>query len=117
VRSWLGDSQWIVQEAPNGREGLARLCESRPDIILLDLMMPEMNGFTVVAALQQEPRWRDIPVVVITAHELSEEERKRLNSGVQSVLVKETFPPAELVKRIRRLVARPNSGIAMEARA
>jgi CheY-like chemotaxis protein len=116
MRSWLVDRQWIVQEAANGREALARLRESRPDIILLDLMMPEMDGFAVVAALQQEPRWGDIPVVVITAHELSEADHKRLNSGVQSVLVKETFRPAELVERIRRLVARPGAGIAMEAR-
>jgi CheY-like chemotaxis protein len=107
VRSWLGDRQWIVQEAANGREALARLREEKPDIILLDLMMPELDGFAVVAALHQEPRWRDIPVVVITAHELDAEDRERLNSGVQSVLVKETFRPAELVKRIRRLVRKP----------
>jgi len=115
VRSWLGDRQWIVQEAANGREALARLRDSRPDIILLDLMMPEMDGFAVVAALQQESRWCDIPVVVITAHELSEADHKRLNSGVQSVLVKGTFRPAELVERIRRLVSRRGAGIAMEA--
>ena len=79
-------------------------------------MMPEMDGFAVVAALQQEPRWREIPVVVITAHELSEADHSRLNSGVQSVLVKETFRPAELVERIRRLVTRPAAGITMDAR-
>ena len=67
----------------------------KPDVILLDLMMPEMDGFAVVAALQKEPRWRDIPVVVITALDLDADDRERLNSGVQSVLVKETFRPAE----------------------
>jgi signal transduction histidine kinase/CheY-like chemotaxis protein len=116
VRLWLGERQWIVKEAANGREALARLRDSRPDIILLDLMMPEMDGFAVVAALQQEPRWRDLPVVVITAHELSEADHKRLNFGVQSVLVKETFRPAELVESIRRLTAKPAAGIATEAR-
>jgi adenylate cyclase len=70
--------------------------------------MPEMDGFQVVAALQKEPGWRDIPVIVITARDLDAKDHERLNSGVQSVLVKEMFRPAELVERIRRLVpARP----------
>jgi adenylate cyclase len=104
VRAWLQDQEWIVQEAADGREALALLKDGKPDVILLDLMMPEMDGFAVVAALQKETRWRDIPVIVITAHDLDPKDRERLNSGVQSVLVKETFRPADLVERIRRLV-------------
>ena len=73
-------------------------------MILLDLMMPEMDGFAVVAALQKEAAWRDIPVVVITARDLDAKDRERLNSGVQTVLVKETFRAADLVERIRRVV-------------
>ena len=86
--------------------GARRLQKDKPDVILLDLMMPEMDGFQVVAALQKEPGWRDIPVIVITSLDLGAKDRERLNSGVQSVLVKETFQPAELVERIRRLVRR-----------
>jgi GAF domain-containing protein/CheY-like chemotaxis protein len=104
VREWLEGQPWIVQEAANGREALARLQADKPDVILLDLMMPEMDGFQVVAALQKEADWRDIPVIVITSLDLDAKDRERLNSGVQSVLVKETFRPAELVERIRRLV-------------
>jgi CheY-like chemotaxis protein/signal transduction histidine kinase len=104
ARGWLDDGQWIVREAGNGREALARLREERPDLILLDLMMPEMDGFQVVAALQQEPAWREIPVIVITARDLDAEDRKRLNAGVRSVLVKDTFRPADLVARIRALL-------------
>src|SRR5207302_36404 len=81
----------------NGRDALALLQDAKPDVILLDLMMPEMDGFAVVAALQKEPRWRDIPVVVVTARDLDAADRERLNSGVQSVLVKETFRPVEFV--------------------
>ena len=51
-------------EAENGREALKRIQESKPDVILLDLMMPEMDGFAVVAALQKDAGWRDIPVIV-----------------------------------------------------
>jgi CheY-like chemotaxis protein len=105
-----------VQEAANGREALALLKDPKPDVILLDLMMPEMDGFAVVAALQKEPRWRDIAVIVITARDLDAKDRERLNSGVQSVLVKETFRPAELVERIRQLVqSRPQVASEMEA--
>jgi CheY-like chemotaxis protein len=105
-----------VQESGNGREALSRLQADKPDVILLDLMMPEMDGFAVVAALQKEPRWRDIPVIVITARDLDAKDRERLNSGVQSVLVKETFRPTELVERIRQLVqSRPQVSSEMEA--
>jgi CheY-like chemotaxis protein len=104
VRGWLEGQQWIVQEAADGREALTCLQDDKPDLILLDLMMPEMDGFAVVAALQKEPGWRDIPVVVITSLDLDAAARERLNSGVQSVLVKDTFRPTELVERIRRLV-------------
>ena len=98
------------------REALARLQADKPDVILLDLMMPEMDGFAVVAALQKEAGWRDIPVIVITSLDLDAKDRERLNSGVQSVLVKETFRPAELVERIRRLVqTKPAADKGMEA--
>ena len=116
VGAWLEDQHWVVQEAANGREALARLQEEAPDVILLDLMMPEMDGFAVVAALQKEACWRNIPVIVITARDLNAKDLERLNSGVQSVLVKEMFRPAELVERIRRLVhTNPEADNKMEA--
>jgi signal transduction histidine kinase/CheY-like chemotaxis protein len=116
MRGWLAGPQWTVREAENGREALDRLRDGTPDVILLDLMMPEMDGFAVVAALQKEAPWRDIPVVVITARDLDAKDRERLNSGVRSVLVKETFRPADLVERIRRLVqSKPPIITGMEA--
>jgi signal transduction histidine kinase/CheY-like chemotaxis protein/HAMP domain-containing protein len=116
MRGWLEDPQWTVREAENGREALNRIQESKPDVILLDLMMPEMDGFAVVAALQKDAGWRDIPVIVITARDLDAKDRARLNSGVQSVLVKERFRPADLVERIRRLVhGKPAVSNEMEA--
>jgi CheY-like chemotaxis protein len=67
-------------------------------------MMPEMDGFQLVATLQNRAPWRDIPVIVITSMDLTAADRERLNSGIESVLVKDTFQSAELVERIRRLV-------------
>ena len=116
MRGWLEGPQWTVREAENGREALKRRQESKPDVILLDLMMPEMDGFAVVAALQKETGWQDIPVIVITARDLDAKDRERLNAGVQYVLVKERFRPADLVERIRRLVQRrPAVSNEMEA--
>ena len=100
---WLERPHWIVREAANGQEALDLLREEKPDVILLDLMMPEMDGFEVVAALQGDKDWRDIPVIVITSLDLDAKDRERLNSGVQSVLVKEKFRPEDLVERIRQL--------------
>jgi signal transduction histidine kinase/CheY-like chemotaxis protein len=116
MRGWLEGSQWTVREAENGREALKRIQENKPDVILLDLMMPEMDGFAVVAALQKEAGWQDIPIIVITARDLDAKDRERLNSGVQSVLVKERFRPADLVERIRRLTqTKPAVSNGMEA--
>jgi signal transduction histidine kinase/CheY-like chemotaxis protein len=104
VRLWLEAEQWSVEEADGGRAALARIAAARPDVILLDLMMPEMDGFALVAALQADAQHRDIPVIVITALDLSADDRVRLNSGIESVLVKDDFKPEELVRRIRRLL-------------
>jgi adenylate cyclase len=113
---WLEGPQWTVREAENGREALKRIQENKPDVILLDLMMPEMDGFGVVAALQKEAGWQDIPVIVITARDLDAKDREQLNAGVQFVLVKERFRPADLVERIRRLVqTKPAVSNGMEA--
>src|SRR5262249_6897106 len=73
--SWLAGPQWSVREAANGREALDRLRQDKPDVILLDLMMPEMDGFAVVAALQKEGAWRDIPICVITRSGLDGSDR------------------------------------------
>jgi len=116
MRGWLEGPQWTVREAENGRVALKCMQESKPDVILLDLMMPEMDGFAVVAALQKEAGWRDIPVIVITSLDLDAKDRERLNAGVQFVLVKERFRPADLVERIRQLVQRkPAVSNEMEA--
>ena len=106
VRMWLEPLQWLVSEAENGRVAIDQLKEIEPDVILLDLMMPEMDGFQFVAALQEHPAWSRIPVIVITARDLSAEDRRRLNSGVELILLKESFNPSDLVDRVRQLVAK-----------
>ena len=105
ICSWLEPEHWLASQAENGRVALDRLAEEPPDIILLDLMMPEMDGFQFITALQARPAWRNIPVIVITALDLTAADRARLNSGVEAILSKDSFDPAQLVEIVRRLVA------------
>jgi CheY-like chemotaxis protein len=69
-------------------------------------MMPEMDGFQLVAELQKHPAWRRIPVIVITAHDLTAAERAQLNSGIETILTKESFSPAQLIERVRQAVGK-----------
>ena len=77
-----------VMEAENGRAALARLRERPPSVVLLDLMMPEMDGFEFVAEFRRHEAWRTIPVVVVTAKDLTADDRARLNGYVQKILQK-----------------------------
>ena len=110
TRQWLGRTllgeSWQVSEAENGRVGLQRVAEGRPDLILLDLMMPEMDGFEFLAKLRNERASRDIPVIVLTAADLSESDRRRLNGGVERVLQKMASSRDQLLHQLRELVAR-----------
>jgi CheY-like chemotaxis protein len=97
---------WRVAEAENGLVGLERLAQSRPDLIVLDLMMPEMDGFEFLSELRNNALLRDVPVVVITAADLTDEDRARLNGGVERILQRSAFEPDDLLAEVRALVAR-----------
>ena len=81
VRRTLEARDWSVAEAENGIVGLQRMNEAAPDLVLLDLMMPEMDGFEFLSHMRQDERWRNIPVVVVTAKTLTPEDRNRLKDG------------------------------------
>jgi CheY-like chemotaxis protein len=88
VRAALQQDGWNVTEAENGRRALDELAKDLPSAIVLDLMMPEMDGFTFLDEVRRKPEWRAIPVVVITAKDLTAEERSRLNGGVERIIAK-----------------------------
>lgn len=95
---------WQGIEAENGRIGLERLSTQIPGVILLDLMMPEMDGFTFMTELRRRPECRDIPVIVVTAKELSSEERQRLRGQVHQIVEKGGSTTRELLDEIARLL-------------
>ncbi|MCC5833016.1 MAG: response regulator [Chlamydiales bacterium] len=78
-----------VWEARNGNEALSKLYACRPDLILLDLVMPGMNGFEFVHHFQREEKWRGIPLIVLTSKELSKDDREYLGMYAESLLEKE----------------------------
>jgi CheY-like chemotaxis protein len=96
---------WSVVEAENGRIGLERLASLCPAVILLDLMMPEMDGFEFVGELRKNPEWKSIPVVVVTAKDLTFEDRARLNGQVGLILQKGSYSREELLRETAALVA------------
>ena len=96
-----------VVESENGRVAMQRLAEGlRPALILLDLMMPEMDGFEFLEEFRKHPEYGAVPVVVVTAKELSDEERRRLNGSVTQILGKTALSRDELLEHLRHSVRR-----------
>lgn len=101
----LANEGWQVVEATSGRAALKCITESKPDIILLDLMMPEMDGFEFVEELQKNKEWSAIPVVVITAKDLTSEERERLCGCAEKILRKGLYTHDKLLAKVHELVS------------
>jgi signal transduction histidine kinase/CheY-like chemotaxis protein len=98
---------WVVREAENGKVALQRMEEQRPELILLDLMMPEMDGFEFVEVLRKNPAWIGIPVVVVTAKDLTADDRLRLDGHVKKIFQKGAMKREELARELRSVMRRP----------
>jgi CheY-like chemotaxis protein len=91
-------------DAADGEEGLQRAVEDRPQAILLDLIMPGMDGFEVLDQLKRNPLTRDIPVIVITSKVIDEEDRERLADKALKILSKETASREEVMAQIEEIL-------------
>ncbi len=105
MRTMLTREGWDVRSAADGLEALARMEERIPAVILLDLMMPNMDGFEFTAHLAKREEWRKIPVLVVTAKNLTQEERARLNGHVERILMKDALPIDLLLNEVRSLIS------------
>jgi CheY-like chemotaxis protein len=103
VSRMLRDDGWEVTEAENGLRALEALPSGRPEVILLDLMMPEMDGFQFLAELRRLPEFSSLPVVVLTAMDLTEEDRRLLRRNVVLVCQKGSLKKDELLGELRAL--------------
>jgi signal transduction histidine kinase/CheY-like chemotaxis protein len=104
VRSKLPNCQ--ILQASNGCEALDRMGEVRPDLVLLDLMMPEMDGFTVLERMRERESTRSIPVIVLTAQVLTWQDMARLQQGVAAILAKGLFSAEEVLSQVEGALAR-----------
>jgi GAF domain-containing protein/DNA-binding response OmpR family regulator/anti-sigma regulatory factor (Ser/Thr protein kinase) len=105
VRRILEREGYAVLEAENGRVALERARETPPGLVVLDLTMPEMDGFEFVREFRAHEAWRAVPIIVVTAKDLSDEDRARLNGGVERILQKGAYSREALLREVRDLVA------------
>jgi CheY-like chemotaxis protein len=105
VRRSLEREGYAVLEAKDGRDALARVEERAPGVILLDLMMPVMDGFEFLVELRRVEAWREIPVIVLTAKDVTAGDRERLNGSVARILQKGAYGREALLAEVRALVA------------
>jgi CheY-like chemotaxis protein len=105
LRRMLEPEGYVVVEAEDGRAALERLRDVSPSVVLLDLMMPEMDGFEFVTEFRRHETWRAIPIVVVTAKDLTAADRERLNGYVHNILQKGEYSREQLLAEVRELVA------------
>jgi CheY-like chemotaxis protein len=105
ARAALETEGWTVHGATTGKEGLALIRERNPSVVLLDLLMPDMDGFEVVGILRGEPATVSIPVVVLTSMSMSAQDKERLRGRISYIARKAEFDVADLARILRRASA------------
>ncbi|TET43677.1 response regulator [Candidatus Aerophobetes bacterium] len=90
----------------NGEEALEAIKRERPDLILLDIMMPVMDGYEVLRQIKEDEKLRDIPVIMLTARAQERDVVKGIDSGAEDYITK-PFHPAELLVRVKRILGKP----------
>ncbi|MFH0852270.1 MAG: response regulator [bacterium] len=93
-----------VQSALDGQSGLALVGRIKPDLVLLDLILPKMDGFEVLKKLKENPETSDIPVIVLTNLESPQDIEKALSGGATSYLVKANYELEDVVKKIKDII-------------
>ena len=106
MRSSLEKDEFTVVDAINGAEGLSKLATLRPAVILLDLMMPEMDGFQFTREVRANPEWKDIPIVIMTVKDINAQDRALLDGQVSSILQKGACNREELLSEISSRIMR-----------
>ncbi len=101
--------KYRVFEAIDGRDGLEQALERVPDMIILDLMMPELDGFGVLEGLKADPRTQNIPVIVVSAKDITEDEWQRLHGQIEGIYQKGSLPPMEFVDQVVEVIEQKTS--------
>ncbi|MDH4330708.1 MAG: response regulator [Candidatus Moranbacteria bacterium] len=100
----VSDSGFKVLKAKNGADGLEMAVENKPDLILLDLIMPKMDGLTMLDKLREDEWGKDVPVIVLTNLSSPEEISKTVDKGVSNYLVKSNWKLEEILKKVKQVL-------------
>jgi CheY-like chemotaxis protein len=102
MAKWLQKEGFEIATARNGAEALARLKDSKPDLIVLDHMMPEVDGLTFLAGIRRFPKWKTLPVIMLTGIKDKQHSLKAQTLNVNEYLVKSEYNPPDLLAQIRK---------------
>jgi len=97
----LSEEGFIVEEASDGEEGIRKIKEGRPDLILLDLILPNIDGFEVLEKIKEDLETKPIPVIILSNLGQKEDIERGLKLGAFDYLVKAHFTPGEVIEKVR----------------
>jgi two-component system, cell cycle response regulator DivK len=100
IRDMLALTDYEITEAENGELALAAIAKQRPDLILMDIQLPIMDGYTATSRIKSDPKLRSIPIIAVTSYALSGEDRKARAAGCDDCVPK-PFSPRHLLPKIR----------------
>jgi two-component system cell cycle response regulator DivK len=101
IRDMLAPTDYEITEAENGELALAAIAKQRPDLILMDIQLPIMDGYTATSRIKSDPKLRSIPIIAVTSYALSGEDRKARAAGCDECVAK-PFSPRQLLPKIRQ---------------
>jgi two-component system cell cycle response regulator DivK len=101
IRDMLAGTDYEITEAENGEAALAAIAEQRPDLILMDIQLPIMDGYTATNQIKADPALRSIPIIAVTSYALAGEEKRARAAGCDDFVTK-PFSPRQLLAKIRQ---------------
>jgi two-component system, cell cycle response regulator DivK len=104
IRDMLADTGYEIAEAENGEEALAAIAKQRPDLILMDIQLPVMDGYAATRRIKTDPALKSIPVIAVTSYALSGEEKKAREAGCDDYVPK-PYSPRQLLAKIRQYLS------------
>jgi len=100
----LSDNDFVTVEAMDGEEGIKKVKEEKPDLILLDLILPSIDGFEVLSQIKKDENLKSIPVIILSNLGQKEEVEKGLKMGAVDYLIKAHFTPGEIIEKIKNVL-------------
>jgi two-component system cell cycle response regulator DivK len=104
LRDLLGNAGFELMEAENGEEALAAVAKQRPDLILMDIQLPTMDGYEATRRIRANPEMKDVPIIAVTSYALTGDDAKALAAGCNAYVTK-PYSPRALLAKVREYLA------------